>query len=598
MWYDNGEIRTQEADMGYLEAMKRNLSEDARAHLARIYAPTPVGVPPADPCRGMLATEEGEIRIYGACEKKDHFDPGIPYYLSSRDCGMSFETVYTHGEVLGPAGYDGEGRYVSIYPVRYGHEQDGAWVYLSDKGYDSTEYRAVRLSEEPRHILKIPCYIASLRRWFVLGEHRYPNGDKYPFVYTSDDRGESWCEHRLTPAPRHEVRPPHKGVRWQEGSCEPTMAQLGDGRLMILCRTSQDNHYQYFSEDGGDSWSDPAPSPFHGTITMPVLRNLSDGRILLFWCNTRPMPELDHDAAFPPPDEDERSGFWEEVFTNRDANHLAISEDGGKSFFGWRELWLNPLRCHADFRAIGGSSDTLDKSVHQAEILELPDNKVLIGFGQNGMVRKLVILDLAWLSERGRHEDFKFGLGGLSTQMYLKSNLGGYRGFSGHCAYNRTDGALLVPDPAGNFREVLQLCRTEDPRLVYPRQGAVWNFPASRAGEVTLEVMRLGSGIRLSLLDFWMNPMDEEVEREGFCSFALDDVCLTPNIWHTVTLRYSTEQGTVLLLADGEEVARTVSQKRIPHGLSYLHIQTLADARDYEGTLIRSLDARDTESVP
>ena len=69
--------------------------------------------------------------------------------------------------------------------------------------------------------------------------------------------------------------------------------ELKSGRLWMLARTSRDNHHECFSEDGGESWSAWQPSRFYGTLTMPTLFRLGDGRILLFWCNTTPLPEAD-----------------------------------------------------------------------------------------------------------------------------------------------------------------------------------------------------------------------------------------------------------------------------------------------------------------
>lgn len=115
-------------------------------------------------------------------------------------------------------------------------------------------------------------------------------------------------------------------------------------------------HYQSESFDGGETWSALVPSNIHATLTMPTLFRLSGGRILLFWCNTQPLPELDHQTQWPPLNEGEISGErGEDVFTNRDANHAAISEDGGRTWIGFRELALNPLRNAADFPGAGAA---------------------------------------------------------------------------------------------------------------------------------------------------------------------------------------------------------------------------------------------------
>ena len=110
---------------------------------------------------------------------------------------------------------------------------------------------------------------------------------------------------------------------------------------------------------------------------------LSDGRILNFWNNTRPLPELDHEKQTPPVAETVKDGTWEDVFTNRDVAHAAISSDKGENWTGVRELYLNGIRNNADFRYVGGVLYSLDKSVHQFQAFELPFNKILVSVGQN-----------------------------------------------------------------------------------------------------------------------------------------------------------------------------------------------------------------------
>jgi len=581
----------------YMNAMLSRLTAEDTAMLKAIYAPQVVAVPPCDACRNLCVTPDGEIRIYGRIDKKEPNDAGTAVYIASRDAGMSWKMHYMPADhALGAAGYNPEtGRYIDAHPNEFRREQyrlteqPGTWAVLNEEGFDSTNHRFVRLTDKAVHILKKPYYFPACRRWIIAGQTANEGLGTHIILFISDDDGETWREQELPHAPKFEVKPPHKGVRWEQCSCEPTIADLGGGRLMMLVRTAQDFHYIHYSDDRGDTWTAPVPSPFHGTITMPVLENLSDGRIVLFWCNTQPMPELELEAIWPPLNKVELAGIAEDYFTNRDANHLAITEDGGKSWIGLRELYLNPIRNNADFRSIGGV-DSRDKSIHQAEILELPYNKLLISFGQNTIARKVVILDIDWLYEKERREDFRLGLENVSTQMYLRSNPGNYRGFSGHCAYNRTNGALLIPDPAGNFREVLQICRVEDDRLAYKKQGAVWNFPASAQGRVSVEFMLRGSGIAISLTDHWYNPADETVRKEAFCSVDLTAELAAPDAWHTLTLDYDTDAKSAVLSLDGEAVRTLPAAAYAPHGLSYLHLQTLAEGQDLRGTLVRKLE--------
>ena len=250
-------------------------------------------------------------------------------------------------------------------------------------------------------------------------------------------------------------------------------------------------------------------------------------------------------------------------------------------------MYLNPLRNNADFRSAGGPNSH-DKSVHQAQIAELPFNKILIHFGQNDICRKVVILDLDWLYETERHEDFRFGLANVSTHMYVKSNLGNYRGFSGHCAYNRTNGALLVQDPDGNSEEALQICRVEDERLVYKKQGVVWNFPASGRGEVSVKLRVNGNGVAVSLSDHWFNACDEYAPEMSHISFNMTEKNV--NGWDVLTIKYDTAKMFGEIYINSELVKTVQISLSAPYGLSYLHIQTLAESEDAEGTLIKRMD--------
>ncbi len=579
----------------YLQTMQNLLDDATRSLLLNVYAPQVVAVPPSDASRSVCVTRDGEIRIYGVTGKKEPDDAGQLVYIASRDCGLSWKTVpITDDRVLGVAGCNpATGRYIAAYPNEYRrgwvnpNGTGGTWAVLNDEGYDSVDNRWVKISDTVIHILKTPKYYPEIGRWLILGQCGDGAGITHPVVCTSDNDGETWAVHIIeATAPRHEIKLPHRSVRWQQDSCEPSVAVLSDGSLLMHVRTSQDFHYEYRSADRGDTWTGPNPTVFHGTITMPVLQKLSDGRILFFWCNTQPMPELDHTNDFPALNEGEVHGKWEDVFTNRDANHLAISADDGKSWQGFRELYLNGLRNRADFRSVGGV-DSRDKSVHQAEILELPYNKILVCFGQNVSARKVVLLDLDWLLETEREENFRFGLDNVTTHMFVRSNLGNYRGFSGHCAYNRTGGALLVPSPDGDFREVLQICRTDDPRLAYQKQGMVWNFPAAHKGDITVSLRVIGCGVCISLCDHWYNACDETVGDEA--PFVIDVTHTPTDAWTQITFAFDTTVGscTVSGLPDGERslTMRTAA----PCGLSYLHIQTLADSADFDGTLIRSL---------
>ena len=574
-----------------IAAIERLMSDEDREELKSIYAPREVCVLPKDAAMQIAVCPDGEIRLYGREDMPLKPWEGEPIYLASRDGGLSWKKHrLKNADVLKSATRNPRtGRYITTRFVMQdiGTQNGTIYALLSDEGFDSTNYRRVKISDLPIHISHHPDYIEELDRWIITGEYTDSERIKRIVVSVSDDDGEHFRTQVLENyVPRYEIKPPHKGARWQQYSCEPTLTYIPEeNKLLMIVRTTQDYHYQYISYDGGDSWEGPFPTPFHAVNTMPILYRMSDGRLLHLWANSHPLAELDHTVAFPPLDEETINGDWEDVFTNRDINCIAISENGGKTWEHAREFFRNPVRNRSDFRSIGGFN-TLDKSVHQGEMLELPFGKMLVTFGQNIVSRRAVIFDVKWLYEKEASEDFRLGLEGVSTHMFVHSNLGGFHGFSGHCAYNRTNGALLVPDPDGTFREVLQVCYMDDPRLVDKKQGVVWGFPSAKQGEINICLRVLTSGVRISLLDAWAHPADEYITQNAHISFLYDTV--TPHgEWTTLKITYDTHTMHYTVYCNDAVYLEGQVMGECELGLLYLHIQTLATSHDTEGTLIK-----------
>ena len=572
---------------------------NANERLRRVFAPEIVGIPPANAFRDLVALPSGIVRHYG-CRMVDGVK--LPVFIESDDFG------FTWRERSLPAGHPGpsvqspwSGDWITLFDA---HERmrdlhlakplvdlpPGLHVMRSKNGPDGP-FEATLVSERGADCPRLPMPLRSRKRWLFAFQRHEENSYRI-FVMRSDDDGRTWAESALDSPPEHVVAPPHKGVRWQNQGCEPTVAELHDGRLWMLIRTSLDFHWESFSDDGGETWSPVRPSPFHGTLTMPTFHHLGDGRLLLLWCNTKPLPELDHDTQ-PELREWERNGLAEDVFTNRDAAHAAISDDDGRTWRGFREILLNPCRNDSDFRTHGGNADSLDKSVHQFQAIDLPGGKVLVSAGQHETCRRLVMFDPDWLLETSHSSDFSLGLGDWSVQLYVKGIAGNYRPpVPGHCAYNRRPGAQLVPDPEPEsvLREVLQIARIPDPRLVSDRQGAVWNFPALISGEVSVEIrLPAGSqGLRLSLLDHWRNPCDETVADEAAFTFAIvPGEIIQQDRWLRLVVAWGDGDGPAKLSLDGRILAVAPRHDATPFGLSYLHLQSLADCPDFVGALVR-----------
>jgi len=578
--------------------------------LRRIYAPHVVGVPPENACRGLMVMPDGEIRHYGfrrdAGKKGDACQP---LYLSSRDCGLSWREVPIEGPAAGAmvrSPWSGDFLTVLWQTGRPSHEMAAASVLHSIKGVGLFAVRSsqgpqgpftsARVGIHPGFVARLPLPLRKQHRWVQPIQCRI-DGPMQPGVLLSDGDGVTWREVLLPSPPPHRVQWPHEGVRWQNDGCEPTVVELSDGRLWMLIRTSQDCHYEAFSADGGESWTAPAPSRFYATITMPLLFRMGDGRLLAVWNNSTPLPELNHDTQ-PGLNRSEREGGSEDFFTNRDVLHAAVSTDDGQTWRGFRELYLNERRNDGDFRTSGGNAESLDKSIHQSQAVELPEGRVLLAFGQHALCRRLIIFDPNWLLENRREDHFAFGLGGWSVQQYLKSVAGNFRGVSGHCAYNRRAGAALIPHPDGLPREVLQVARHPDPRLVHDVEGAVWNFPCWPCGSLTLRLrMPKGSqGMQLCLVDRWFNPSDPVVSRFAQHVLRLDAAgrinevpCLKPDAWTELEIRWDNEKARFRVGKDAWHELPRVFPTR--NGISYLHLQNAAAEADPFGVLIEYVAA-------
>lgn len=519
--------------------------------LDEIYAPVKVAEPPSDAYIGLSLLENGEIRHYNYGEQAE---PGT-FCLSSTDHGLTWKKVplpkeIPFADVRSPA----SGEY-----IRLASTVNPAGVYcIRTEGGLNGNRTVTRISDKPAIMIKPPVFIRNGRRIVVAAHYSGPAEKvKGSFTFVSDDDGKTWTQSNIVTAPDHTGGGFHQGIRWNHGAVEPTVIELNDGRLWMLMRTAQDTHYQAFSHDGGLTWGTSFASPFYGTITMPTIGRLHDGRILFVWCNTTPLPETGN-----------TNGIWDDVFTNRDAIHAAISDDDGTTWTGMRELYLDPRRNAPGYAYEPG----IDRGVHQSQFVEPVPGKVLVSLGQNRGHRALVLFDVRWLYEKERYCDFSDSLAQWCTFNY-------YKGIQGHCAYNRTEGCRLKEHPGKPGRRLLNMAYAPDDTLVIDNRGAVWNFPALRKGTVTVSLRLPEQSQEVSLLlhDRWFNPCDTVARylamyRTGLSRNALG---IQDAGWHEIKISWDSDQphrGAVLYV-DGKKRRKRLSLRHVPSqaGLSYLH---------------------------
>jgi hypothetical protein len=562
----------------------------------QIFEPLFVGRPTDNAFNSLVQLPDGALRHYGF--EGPWSDPTDYVYISSQDNGLTWEKhivkdpdLFTNENMPPAACSPYSGDFIRLIST-----EEGTFVMKSNNGIDGP-YQKIQIDRDHYNMIRQPVFLKSRDRMLIpCGKSLIQNGIEVmqACVFYSDDDGLSWNTSYVPVGPRFVTAWPHQKPRWQNYAIEPTVVEMNDGRIWMLLRTSMDRLYESFSSDYGVTWTTPAPSRFYSTLTMPTLFRLKDNRLLLFSCNTTPLPEEDR-TSDTTLNEEQKTGGWEDVFTNRDAIHAAISDDDGKTWTGFRELYLNPLRNENDFATRGGKALSLDKSVHQSQAVELQNGKVLLAFGQHPLVRAMIIFDPDWLSEKGRSDSFEDGLKNWTTHKYIE-------GIRGHAAYNRDPGPQLVEHPDDKNRKVLQLRHLLNDGLVCDVDGAVWNFPAALKGSFTTRIQLKPGGLggRISLIDRWFNPTDTLAYRYAVFTLKFDragkiadEVRLPPGEW--VALRFEwddLQSGKCVLTVNGDSNTHPISLN-LPstNGINYVHFQAVDRDEDKEGFLIESVNA-------
>ena len=546
-------------------------------------APRVVGVPPANAGAGLIRVSDTEIRHYNLNRRQNRgLDGDQPFgYTVSHDNGQTWSTDITPApEAIADARHLSQDPRTGAY---YALAEGGKWIAKAKSLEGPWQVTPIAYFEDNWGIIHDIVYPEGTDR-LVFAVHDVTNGT---YTMVSDDDGATWTRSNFVTTPPHEKGGVHEGVRWNHNAAESKMVQLRDGRLWMIIRCAQDHHFEAFSDDNGTTWSESRPSRFHGTITMSCLNRLDDGRLVMVWNSTTPLPELARATGWP-----------EDVFTNREALHIAVSNDDGQTWRGFREVYLDPRRNARDWAETGGS----DRGTQQNQFIDLRDNTVLVALGQHGLHRKFVIVDLDWVTATGRtsslHDDNGDGApDDWSTHQYLPE-------IRGHCSYNRKPGAQLEPHPDDPARQVLRIARPTDPELLCENQGAVWNFPAAHAGELHLSIMlpEGSQGAQINLLDHWYNPTDLSADQFAMASITIagdgaiqgTDATLTPGEWYRLIIRWEQARGDTparYRLAVSHEDNYTADFELPPgtptrNGISYVQIISRAETTDDRGILV------------
>ena len=139
--------------------------------------------------------------------------------------------------------------------------------------------------------------------------------------FISDDDGKTWTRSNWIDLGGH---------GHHDGAVEPAVAELSDGRLLMLIRTSLDRFWEAYSDDGGRHWRTIRPSSLDASSSPGYLLRLRSGRLVLAWNRLNPEGGTCKRSPAPSP-ASELPISW-----HREELSLAFSEDDGKT-------WTKPI---------------------------------------------------------------------------------------------------------------------------------------------------------------------------------------------------------------------------------------------------------------
>jgi hypothetical protein len=245
-----------------------------------------------------------------ACHGQHPREPGSFYLVRARDNALVMvyldlaNYLFTWDDATGEPK---DGCHLELCAIR---SQDGGKTWgdrqvLLD-GYNANFFGFIRLRNG---------------RLVVVAEHLASHPGRWVVCsFVSDDDGRTWQRSNLIDLGGH---------GHHDGAVEPTVAELSDGRLLMLIRTNLDRFWQAISEDGGRYWRTIEPSQIDASSSPGFLLRLQSGRLLLVWNRLNPVGGTWPKGGVGPAMEAPASWHREEL-------SAAFSEDDGKS-------WTTPV---------------------------------------------------------------------------------------------------------------------------------------------------------------------------------------------------------------------------------------------------------------
>ncbi|RAV11485.1 sialidase family protein [Paenibacillus contaminans] len=288
------------------------------------------------------------------------------------------------------------------------------------------------------------------------------NGESLCFVCStifSDDEGMTWQV-------SNDLSVSDGETHVETGAMEPIIGELDNGSLLMLIRTTLGHLYYALSADGGASWGEVKRTGFRSSNSPSSLVRLDNGDLVKIW---------NHCEGYP-------SNEAISISYARQAMHAAISEDGGITWNGYREIVHrrtdDPADTHISypFPTAFGGDDVLVKYF----TVQSKDGEAWIE-----PHAKIVQFSATFLKERTMTEWFDRGLAAWTT---------GGRGVS-------------VSEEEG--KPVMQLAAEASSETGNETAVACLNFPYGSAGSlrITMKAASDLSGAKLILSELYIDPV-------------------------------------------------------------------------------------------
>ncbi len=462
--------------------------------------------------------------------------------LSDNDAELHFFLLRLRGK-----GRDlGINRFLDLWHLRsYQNRTKWSEPQCIFEAYTGAQRSAIQLKNDR---IVVPVQMAVPGR-----DTSHPTGLEVTTSVYSDDGGETWhiSPDRLT-APCY---PDFNGNNY--GACEPRAIELGNGKIWMLMRTQTGRLYQSYSEDGNE-WTKADPSIFRSSSSPAALIRLNDGRLMIFWNSCEHTPWYN----------------GKKIYSGRDVLHCAISEDEGKSWKGFREVYRDPKRNE-------NPPKRGDRGTAYPDAAATANGEAMLVTGQGEGRRAILVVNPDWLYESGQFDDFSDGLAKWCV-------------FREDAIYERSAGAKVVQDSIGNNSKALHVYKDTGKCAA----AAVRNFPWSTSGNMEMKIMaeKGFAGGSISLVDRFFNPYDRSVENEPV--FQVHIVCkpvkktaikLEQGRWHKLQMKWSVKKGYCEVSLEDKTLMYVPLLRDRAGGVNYLRIRCFEEPDVNNGMLVESV---------